>query len=222
MREEIRSGHRAAALLANGGKLNPSAQGKLGATVRAQYEYLARFSSAIQNGEVSLDKSLVARAKMYAQAARPGYENQVRLREQNAGMKSERRLLSPVESCADCVAAAGEGWQLIGTLPQIGDSICKVNCHCRFEYKGEGEPPRPATAASGADARARLAEIANEVEQETQARHQEREQLQEFRPPIAPSLCPSGASLGSAVSAALLVFSDGASGEKKNQLRYIL
>src|SRR5262245_16423884 len=55
MRDEIKNGHRRAALLANGGKLNPSALGKLGATVRAQYDYLSRFSSAIQNGEIALD-----------------------------------------------------------------------------------------------------------------------------------------------------------------------
>jgi len=146
MRDEIKNGHRAAALLANGGKPNPSALGKLGATVRAQYEYLSRFSSAIQNGEVALDARLIARSKMYAQAILPSYENQVRAREQRAGSKQERRVLSPAEHCADCVEYARRSWQPIGTLPQIGDSICRVNCHCRFEYRGEGALPLLAPA----------------------------------------------------------------------------
>lgn len=141
MRDEIKNGHRAAALLANGGKLNPSALGKLGATVRAQYEYLSRFSSQIQNGEIELDPRMIARSKMYAQSILVGYENQVRAREQRAGVKQERRVLSPVESCSDCIEYARRGWQPIGTLPQIGDSICKSNCHCRFEYKGGGLLP---------------------------------------------------------------------------------
>lgn len=198
MREEIKNGHRAAALLANVGKLNPSAQGKLGATVRAQYDYLSRFSSAIQNGDAPLNKRLVARAKMYGQAVLVGYENQARAREQRAGARLERRVLSPVESCADCIAAAARRWQPIGTLPQIGDSVCKVNCHCRFEYKGAGvlpqtEPeaqpappqetlpvaePRPsASEDSGVNARARLADIADHVERETKERRRQRGKL---------------------------------------------
>ena len=198
MREEIRNGHRAAALLANGGKLNPSALGKLGATVRAQYEYLSRFSAAIQNGEVALDKRLSARAQMYAQAVLPSYENQVRARERRAGTRQERRVLSPVESCVDCIEYARRGWQLIGTLPQIGDSICRVNCHCRFEYRGAGLLPQadpeqqpttpardgtqptqsPATPAdTGADARARMVQIAAEFEPERQARALKRREL---------------------------------------------
>lgn len=135
MREEIRAGHRAAAMLANGGKMTPQALGRLGATVRAQYEYLARLSSQIENGEVALNGKLRARAKMYGQAIRLSYENQVRAREAHARMSEERRVLSSAEHCADCVGYAAAGWQPIGTLPQIGDSQCRANCHCHFEYR---------------------------------------------------------------------------------------
>jgi hypothetical protein len=135
MREEIRSGHRAAAMLANGGKMTPSTLGRLGATVRAQYDYLTRLSSQIENGEVALDGKLRARAKMYGQAVRLSYENQVRAREQNARMSEERRVLSSAEHCSDCVGYAATGWQPAGTLPQIGDSQCRSNCHCHFEFR---------------------------------------------------------------------------------------
>ncbi|MCI0390319.1 MAG: hypothetical protein MOB07_16335 [Acidobacteria bacterium] len=197
MRDEIKNGHRAAALIANGGRLNPSTTGRLGATVRAQYEYLSRFASGIQNGDIPLNGRLRARAKLYAQSVLLGYESQVRARERLAGSKEERRVLSAVEHCVDCVEFARRGWQPIGSLPQIGDSICKSNCHCRFEYRGQGmlpetqpEKPKPTEpsavirvevprqiADTGANARARLADIEADVARGLQERLERRRVL---------------------------------------------
>lgn len=136
MRDEIRAGHRAAAMLANGGKMTPSQLGRLGATLRAQYDYLSRFSAQIDSGSVTLDGRLAARAKMYAQAIRVSYENQVRAREQGVRRSEERRVLNAeAESCSDCIAYAAVGWVPAGTLPAIADSICLSNCHCHFEFR---------------------------------------------------------------------------------------
>lgn len=135
MRDELKNAHRAAAMLANGGEMSPAALGRLGATLRAQYGYLARFSSQVENGEIPLDGRFKARAQMYIQSARLSYENQLRLREQQARTPEEKRILSAVENCADCLAYAARGWQPIGTLPEIGDSICRSNCRCHWEYR---------------------------------------------------------------------------------------
>lgn len=135
LRAEIRAGHRAAALLAYGGTLPASMRGRLGAAVKKQYGYLDDFLREIEGGTAGSAKRIVARAKLYMDAVRGTYQQMVRVREQAAGMGEERRVLSPAEHCDDCVAAAKQGWQPMGTLPPIGDSACRVNCKCHFEYR---------------------------------------------------------------------------------------
>lgn len=137
IRDEIRAGHRAAAMLANGGKLDQSALGRLGAALRRQYDFLAQLASGIDNGEVALNGRLVARSKLYAQAVRTTYENQVRAREQRSrDFTQERRVLNAAaESCATCVSLARLGWQALGVLPALGESECRANCRCRFDYR---------------------------------------------------------------------------------------
>lgn len=135
LREEIRNGHRAAALLANGGTLSASVRGKLGVAVKRQYKYLDEFLAALEDRTAGSPKRVLARAKLYLDAVRGTYQQMVRVRETDAGLTEERRILSPAEHCNDCIAASQQGWQPIGTLPQIGDSACRVNCRCHFEYR---------------------------------------------------------------------------------------
>ena len=141
MKIEIEAAHRAMARLANGGKLDKKAEARLAKLVKAQNDYLKQFASGLKSGAVVKDGKVSPRAQMYAQAARPTYENEVRAREQAAGMKQERRVLSVEESCRSskgktgCVEIAAKGWKKTGTLPAIGTATCLVNCLCRFEFK---------------------------------------------------------------------------------------
>ncbi len=49
----------------------------------------------------------------------------------------ERRYLGHADHCEDCPPLAAQGWQPIGTLPDIGDTECGGQCHCHFEYQDD-------------------------------------------------------------------------------------
>jgi hypothetical protein len=63
-------------------------------------------------------------------------------------MEEELRVLGEADHCSTeddpdgdregCLELAALGWQPIGTLPKIGESVCIVNCHCRFAYRKHG------------------------------------------------------------------------------------
>ena len=137
MRSEIKSMHLSTSMAAHGGRaqMTPADWGRAGQEIRAQYEYLDRFAAEIASGRVGLDGRLNVRAQMYAEAARGTYEQEGRRMAAQASLTQERRILHAAESCTDCIEYAGRGWQPIGTLPRIGQSQCRVNCRCTFEYR---------------------------------------------------------------------------------------
>lgn len=135
MRDEIRAAHRAAAMLANGGRLTPQAAGRLGAALKKQYQFLDAFTRDIEQGKITLGPRTVARARLYAQAAMTTYQKAVLERERAAGAALYRLVLSPAEHCAECLADAEKGFVPVGSLPEIGDRECLINCKCRWEFK---------------------------------------------------------------------------------------
>lgn len=137
MMQQIKLSHTAAASSANGGwaQMTQSDWGFAGQLIRRQYEHLDRFASQIANGEQALNGQVLFRTDLYGQAARGTYESQRQRLEIGNGMRFERRLReNDGSNCIDCIAAADEGWQPVGTLPIIGDSACLTNCRCTFVY----------------------------------------------------------------------------------------
>lgn len=53
----------------------------------------------------------------------------------NGVFTEEHRVLGDAEHCEDCVTYSAMGWMPIGVLPAIGDSSCRINCACWFEYR---------------------------------------------------------------------------------------
>lgn len=137
MQQEIKINHLLGHVLAVGGweRMTPAEFGRAGAEIRAQYAYLRRFTEQIASGSVQLDGRIVHRAMLYVQSARRTHNENERQAAVQAGYDEERRLLGQAEHCDDCVEYAGRGWQPIGRLPVIGDSVCRANCHCHFEYR---------------------------------------------------------------------------------------
>jgi len=116
-------------------QMSQSDWGKVGAQIKAQYAYLNNFAQEIASGKQALNGQVLARADMYGKATHSTYEA---IRGQMAevrGMTEERRVLTPGENCPDCIDYAAQGWQPIGSLPVIGDSVCMTNCRCEFEYR---------------------------------------------------------------------------------------
>jgi hypothetical protein len=119
--------------------VSASDMGYIASQIKEQYKYLRNLAKQIKNDTQKLDKSLVARAGSYAQAARATYENTLQRRAKAAGLSQEKSVLdSAAEHCNPCVDEAGKGWVDIGSLIPIGQRSCRSQCRCHFTYrKGE-------------------------------------------------------------------------------------
>lgn len=138
MLREIKIMHTASAAAARGGwaQMSQADWGATGQLVRSQYGYLHNFAQEVASGKQPLNGRLNVRADLYTQAARGTFEDMRRRYEKNNNlMEEERRVLGAKESCPDCIEYAGRGWSPIGSLPRIGQSVCRTNCACRFEYR---------------------------------------------------------------------------------------
>lgn len=133
---ELRRAHIAANILGAGGVGNLSANqtAQLEQAVSSQLAFARGFFNAMRNRNVTQQD--VRRAASYANALRSTALQAQRqlVTDTYADSGVERRTISPGENCTDCLEAAAEGWQPIGTLPPIGDSECGVNCKCSFSY----------------------------------------------------------------------------------------
>ena len=142
MARNIKILHVNAAVLARGGwaQMSQADWGAVGARVRTQYNYLRNFARQIADGTQALDGRLLVRSGMYEDAARGTYEDmRRRVEELYNGMEEEMRVLGAADHCDDCLNYAALRWQPIGSLPRIGDSQCRVNCHCRFTFRKRSE-----------------------------------------------------------------------------------
>lgn len=116
-------------------QMTPADWGATGGALKRQFAFLQNFAMEVQSGAQKLTGQFLRRARMYADAGRRTYENIKRRASQVIGNTEERRVLGVADHCPDCVDYAGRGWQPIGTLPPIGDSVCRTNCHCFFLFR---------------------------------------------------------------------------------------
>lgn len=141
MARQITMAEIAASAQARGGlaQLTAADYARSAQRITAQFSYLSRFSDQIARGQVPLDGRVVSRAALYMQANRGTYHEVQREMYTERGFTEERRVLGGAEHCDDCVRYAAQGWQPIGTLPNIGEeSACRVNCRCSFMYSIPG------------------------------------------------------------------------------------
>jgi hypothetical protein len=137
MMVELRRSHTQLAALGSGGwdNVSPSVWGEVGSRLKAEYQYLEGFAKEIADGNLSAAQ-IEARIDSYAHDAWGSYSDAERISQENAGKTEERAVLEAgAEHCEDCMARADQGWQPIGTLPDIGDSQCGSKCECSFEYQ---------------------------------------------------------------------------------------
>lgn len=133
---ELKNLHTQMAALASGGwdNVSPSTWGEVGARLKAEYQYLNGFAQEIADGNLSLAQ-IEMRLDMYGHDSWGSYFDAERIAMADGGKIEERRVLTEAKHCDDCIAAAAQSWQPIGTLPDIGDSQCGSNCKCEFEYR---------------------------------------------------------------------------------------
>lgn len=101
--------------------------------LQRESQYLMGFMRDIESGRLS-EGQIRTRMQMYNDHLRSRYWESNRASHRSGEFTEERRNLNPAEHCDDCLAAAGH-WEPIGTLPEIGDSQCRTNCQCTFEYR---------------------------------------------------------------------------------------
>lgn len=142
MRDFIRQEYITAMELAKGGRefITQSDWGWMGSELKKQYQFLNNFAKDIAaNPEAWMNGRLDARMNLYKESAYSVLENAMRREAERQGFDEERRILGATDKhCPDCLEAAAQGWQSIGTLPAIGDSVCITNCKCEFEYRKSG------------------------------------------------------------------------------------
>ncbi len=130
--------HLGAAMIGRGGRaqMDQSDWGWTGQRLRQQYGYLRAMATEMAIGGTPMDGRLVARAAMYAEAARGTQRGMMgRVAMQN-GRDEERNALGASDrSCGECVGCTSQGWVPIGTLTAIGSRTCLSRCKCSMQYR---------------------------------------------------------------------------------------
>lgn len=136
-RIDIKSLMNAMIMIAFGGRdqMTEKAWDRAEAVTEFQIHYFEPFAVGVVNGSVPIDGTFPVRTGMYALAGHNAHEDGVRLRETEADMTEERRFTRSGNPCPDCETEAGIGWAPIGSLREIGDSVCLSNCRCYMEFR---------------------------------------------------------------------------------------
>ncbi|MGI9061606.1 MAG: hypothetical protein ACR2H5_23865 [Ktedonobacteraceae bacterium] len=137
MAAQLKALYVACGVAAGGGfaQMDSASYGYLGLRVKPQYQYLRNFAAQIANGQQPPDGTLIARAALYAQAARGIFEAMAGHLAQEAGCTQEKSNLGIADSCALCIREAAKSWSAIGSLLPVGQRTCLSNCRCTFSYK---------------------------------------------------------------------------------------
>lgn len=138
MRDAIRTRHVYGAAAGRGGweQMTQSDWGKVGHTLKGQYEYLNKFARQIEDGTQPLDGRFIRRSEMYIETARKTYEETRKGAATDEGFDEARRILTPGEDhCPECPDLARLGWVPIDEVVQIGDTVCMMYCKCEIEYR---------------------------------------------------------------------------------------
>ena len=136
-RVDIKSLHYAMMMVAFGGRSQMSNPEWLQAEEKIEFhtDFFTAFSQDVALGKVTMDGHFPVRTSMYALAGHSSYQDGVRIRETNAGRTEEKRETTSGNPCIDCKTAKALGWQPIGTLPAIGNSVCLTRCRCYYLYR---------------------------------------------------------------------------------------
>lgn len=150
--EEVKLSQIAATMAANGGERSETEEDRdhTAELLLLLLLLLHGFAGEIQKKTFPMNGRLLLRSDLYASQARSTFEEARRFgMATHFGAVEERRKLGKADHCTDeddpsgelsgCVELSDLGWQKIGSLPRLGESPCRTNCHCRFIYRYKDE-----------------------------------------------------------------------------------
>lgn len=117
--------------------MSPIDLANVNAELMADYNRLHAFMRSIINEQSTIAQSQ-SRIQMYVGNARQQYWSafEQKLSPDVGYAIIERRLLSPVRHCVDCLGFYEQGWQRLNTLPVPGRMCqCMTNCRCYKVYR---------------------------------------------------------------------------------------
>jgi hypothetical protein len=146
MRELLKAGHIVSASVGRGGRARMQQKdwGRVGAKIRWQYDYLAKFTRKLSSGKLTKAYS-ENRAKSYASALYISFTD-ARMEAQTEvidGGSDERReiqcrlIQNSEEGCVECESDAAEGWMSVDDMGEIGSRLCGDFCKCEIEFSDE-------------------------------------------------------------------------------------
>jgi len=134
--DEIKAAHRAAAMVAAGGKarMGPREWGAAGQRMRSELMYFSAFSNEVDTLE--LGAAFEARAASYGNAVYATHAQALAMRHEKDGTAStESNILDDgATHCEGCLEADAAGEVPLGTLTPIGARDCGSRCRCRLVY----------------------------------------------------------------------------------------
>jgi hypothetical protein len=137
MAQTLKESHLRLAAVGAGGtkRMTPTHYGKVGAGLKKQYQYLAKFGQDLVNGEVS-EKRLLSRAASYAQSAKTAFFESEFTSRGKTGFYAKRLLDPQAQHCDSCITLQRTEWTLIQLITPPGVNCkCGGRCRCRIIYR---------------------------------------------------------------------------------------
>jgi hypothetical protein len=136
---ELRRAHTQTAALGRGGwdQMTQSDWGKVGATLKKEYQYLQTFAEDLASGKLTAQQ-IRARMDLYASGLQKTFWGGKRSAQAEAGIPERRRRTTPAEHCGDCLEYERVGYVPIDDdyPPPPGEgSVCRGSCKCVEEYR---------------------------------------------------------------------------------------
>lgn len=131
MRELLKSAHIVSASIGKGGRarMDQAAWGRVGARLKGEYGYLAKFARNLEKGTVAKAYS-PNRAKRYASGVVMSYHDSVRQEYSSTGPIQVRLITNSLEGCEECAADESRGWVDVDDMAELGTRECGNFCLC--------------------------------------------------------------------------------------------
>lgn len=137
MAQTLKESHLRTAAVGAGGVqgLTPTHYGKVGAELKKQYGYLAKFGEDLAEGKLTPDQA-INRAGLYGKSARTSFFNSEFTSREKQGFYAKRLLDPQARHCQSCINYQRLEWTLIQNIMPPGVNCqCGGRCRCKLLFR---------------------------------------------------------------------------------------